>query len=97
MYIRFSCITGQNWFGPLLLEFKMGGKGHQALLHLTFDRWCPQTWTQSLPQPPASQQHDDAAMQVSCFSFLSFFLNLALSGNHPYEDVNKTAIILRKI
>jgi hypothetical protein len=26
---------------------------------------------------------------VSCFSFLSFFFNVALSGNHPYEDVKK--------
>jgi hypothetical protein len=35
--------------------------------------------------------------KVSCFSFFYFYFNVALSGNHPYEDVKKTSIILRKI
>jgi hypothetical protein len=60
-------------YNPLLLEFTMVGKGHQALLHSTFHHWCPQTWTHSLPQPPANQQHDDVTIQVVMQSVLFFF------------------------
>ncbi len=75
VYPRFCCTTGQNWFGPLLLEFTMVGKGHQALLHSTLDHWYLQTWTCSLPQPPASQQHDgcgNTSGNPKCLVFLFF-------------------------
>jgi hypothetical protein len=45
------------------------------LLHSTLDHWYLQTWTCSLPQPPASQQHDgcgNTSGNPKCLVFLFF-------------------------